>query len=168
MGTRPDICFATAVQSRFMHRPAIRHEQYVLRLMQYVSCRTESGLMFSYGDLNGKELQIACYADADLGRPELNKESLTTKPDCCLTTGYIICLNQSPVQYCSSKQHQTSRSLTQADLLASCECLNDLALVIETVKQIVGNTNKQIKAILNVDNENTVRSLATGFLRHRT
>ena len=62
MCTRPDICFAVGLVSRYQSNPGIAHWKAVKRILRYLSGTADYGLCY-----RGKDLQLQGYTDADWG-----------------------------------------------------------------------------------------------------
>ena len=61
--TRPDICYAVRLVSRYMKSPRQVHLQVVKRIMRYIKGTTTFGLFYS----SSKKIEIVRYSDSDWG-----------------------------------------------------------------------------------------------------
>jgi hypothetical protein len=132
--TRPDLVLVCSILSRFLQNPAEQHKQMVIKVIRFLSGTLTAKIVFSSKDTIKDEVTV-CFSDADLWGPELNKTSLTHQPDCRYISGYCLKVWGSPVIFKSSRQKQVAQSLTQAELLASADCLCDFSFVSDILKE---------------------------------
>lgn len=76
VGTRPDITHAVGIVSRYLENPTVVHENCVRRIFKYLNGTINYGLLY----LNGDDLQLTAYSDAD------HAGDLETRRS---TTGYV-------------------------------------------------------------------------------
>ncbi|XP_050888787.1 uncharacterized mitochondrial protein AtMg00810-like [Lathyrus oleraceus] len=61
--TRPDICYAVGMVSRFISKPKWSHYQSAVRILRYIKGTLEYGVLFSSGEKANSELM--CYSDSN-------------------------------------------------------------------------------------------------------
>jgi hypothetical protein len=111
--SRPDIAYAVSQCARFVHGPKRSHEMALIRIGQYLKGTVEKGLVFKP---NGT-LVIDCYVDADFAGlwPHEDKDD----PTCVKShSGYVICISDCPVIWCSKLQHDIATSTMEAEYTA--------------------------------------------------
>ena len=104
--TRPDICQAVGVVSRFCGDPSEDHWGAVKRILRYVKGTIDFGIQFKHGN----NLRLLGYADADWAGDLQDRKS---------TSGYVFFLNGAPVSYCSKKQLSVALSTAEAEYMAA-------------------------------------------------
>ncbi|KAK2374004.1 hypothetical protein QL285_074999 [Trifolium repens] len=68
--SRPDICFAVGLVSRFMESPRRSHMNAARRILRYIAGTLDFGILFPKSAMKAKP-EIICYSDADwCGRGE--------------------------------------------------------------------------------------------------
>lgn len=103
--SRPDICFALSVVSRFNHNPAKIHWQAVKRIMRYLKGTLNAKLVYRR-DGNS---ELTGYCDADHAGDMDDGKS---------TTGYVFMLSDSAISWNSRKQPTVALSTTEAEYMA--------------------------------------------------
>ncbi|KAL5576483.1 hypothetical protein UlMin_018182 [Ulmus minor] len=83
VSTRPDICFAMSVLSRFMSNPGKQHWEAVKWLFRYIKGTTNVGLIYEKKE-EGTRLRLEGFVDVDYAGNLDNRKSTTT---------YMFCLN---------------------------------------------------------------------------
>jgi hypothetical protein len=103
--TRPDICAAVALVSRFVSNPGMQHWQAVKRILRYIQGTKDFGIT-----LGGTgPLVIFGYSDADWAG------CLDTRKS---TTGYCFFINDGCVTWQCKKQSTVGTSTTDAEYMA--------------------------------------------------
>ena len=87
--TRPDICFAVGLVSRYQSNPGQAHWQAVKRITRYLRGTTDLVLCYQDGDL-----KLRGYSDADWGGDLDESRS---------TSGYVFTLGGGAISWCSKK-----------------------------------------------------------------
>ena len=104
--TRPDICFAVGLVSRYQSNPGIAHWQAVKRIMRYLRGTTDLVLCYQ-----GVDLKLRGYSDADWGGDLDESKS---------TSGYVFTLGGGAISWCSKKQECIALSTMEAEYVACC------------------------------------------------
>lgn len=102
--TRPDICYAVGLVSRYQSNPGPAHWQGVKRILRYLCGTSDLVLCFQGGDLSLKG-----YSDADWGGDLDESKS---------TSGYAFVLGGGAISWCSKKQDCIALSTMEAEYVA--------------------------------------------------
>lgn len=103
--SRPDICFALSVISRFNHNPGSAHWQTVKRILRYLKGTIDSKLVFS----RNNDTNLIGYCDADFASDIDDRKS---------TTGYVFVLNGGAISWNSRKQPTVALSTAEAEYMS--------------------------------------------------
>ncbi|XP_074271684.1 secreted RxLR effector protein 161-like [Silene latifolia] len=99
--TRPDICYAVGLVSRFQSNPGLAHWQGVKRITRYLRGTSDLVLCFQGGDL-----RLKGYLEADWGGDLDESKS---------TSGYAFILGGGAISWCSKKQDCIALSTMEAE-----------------------------------------------------
>ncbi|CAJ2662467.1 unnamed protein product [Trifolium pratense] len=151
--SRPDICYAVSVISRFMHDPRKSHMIAAKRILRYLKGTLEIGLLFPIGT-NSAGSTLIGYSDSDWCGDITGRRS---------TSGYVFKFNNAAISWCTKKQAVTALSSCEAEYIAgtfaACQAiwLNSVMIEIkcEPVKPL----------ILRIDNKSAI-SLAKNPISH--
>ena len=88
--TRPDICYAVGLVSRYQNNPGPYHWKVVEQILRYI--RGTMDLAFCY---HGGDLKLRRYIDAD---------QASNKDECKSTSDYAFTLGGGMISLCSKKQ----------------------------------------------------------------
>ena len=102
--TRPDICFAVGMVSRYQSNPGPVHWQAVKRIFRYL--RGTSDLILCY---QGGDSRLRGYSDADWASDRDEHKS---------TTGYAFLLSGAAISWCSKKQSCIALSTMEFEYVA--------------------------------------------------
>jgi len=83
--TRPNICYAMGLVSRYMESPRQVHLQVVKRIMRYIKGTTTFGLFYS----SSKKIEIVEYSDSNWGGDSNKRKSTSGN---CFMIGNTVCL----------------------------------------------------------------------------
>ncbi|XP_075095074.1 secreted RxLR effector protein 161-like [Nicotiana tabacum] len=103
--TRPDICQAVGLVSRYQTDPGLAHWQAVKRIMRYLKGTADYALCYQ----GGKDLRLVRYSDADHGGDLDERKS---------TSGYVFLLSDGAISWSSKKQSHVSLSTMEAKYVA--------------------------------------------------
>lgn len=103
--SRPDICFALSVVSRFNHNPSKIHWQAVKRIFRYLKGTTNTKLVYR----RNSDAKLIGFCDADHAGDADDGKS---------TTAYVFMLNGSAISWNSKKQPTVALSTTEAEYMA--------------------------------------------------
>ena len=142
-GTRPDICHAVGVLSRFSNDPGPSHWSAVKRVFRYLKKTADKTLSYNkQGDLSG-------YSDSDWANDKDDRRS---------TTGYIFCNAGSAISWNSKKQPTVALSTTESEYMALCAATQELAWLSRLSAEITGIEITPVQ--LSCDNQGAI-SLAS-------
>ncbi|MCO5614244.1 hypothetical protein L7F22_068524 [Adiantum nelumboides] len=113
--TRPDICFAANLLSRFMQSPGAAHIQNLKRLLCYLKHTKNLGLIYRAADPLPSPFLIG-YPDADWGGDQDTLQS---------TSGYVFLLSGGAISWQSKKQDRVTLSSTEAEYVAMALSLKE-------------------------------------------
>jgi hypothetical protein len=112
--TRPDICYAVSVVSRYMHDPRTGHMDVVYHILRYLKGTPGKGLWFK----RNKHMNLEGYCDADWASSRDDRRS---------TSGYCVFVGGNLVSWRSKKQAVVARSTAEAEYramtLSICEMM---------------------------------------------
>ena len=104
--TRPDICFAIGLVSRYQSNPGLAHWQAVKGIFCYL--RGSSDLVLWY---QGGDLKLRGYSDADWGGDLDESKS---------TSSYVFTLGGGAISWRGKKQDCIALSTMEAEYVACC------------------------------------------------
>ena len=102
MCTRPDICYAVGLLSRFQSNPGQKHWMAVKRILRYLKGASDYMLCYQ----GKKDLRLIGYSDADWGGDV---------DQCKSTSGYAFLLNDSAILWSCKKQSCVALSTMEAE-----------------------------------------------------
>ena len=112
MCTRPDICYAVGLVSRFQSNPGQKHWMAVKRILRYLKGTSDYMLCYQ----GKKDLRLIGYSDADWGGDV---------DQCKSTSGYAFLLNDSAILWSSKKQSCVALSTMEAEYVACSAATQD-------------------------------------------
>ena len=143
IATRPDICFAVGVVSRFMANPGMQHWMAVKRILRYL--RGTANLCLELGG-NGQQATLVGYSDADWGGDAESRRSVS---------GYVFSLGSGAVSWSSKRQATVALSSTEAEYMASTHAVKEALWLRSLLRDIeccdVGTTLE-----IKVDNQSSI------------
>lgn len=148
--TRPDICYAVSVVSKFMHAPCTTHWKAVERILRYIKSAPGKGLLFK----RGRKLLIEGYADADWAGSRDDRKS---------TTGYCVFLGGNLITWRSKKQTVCARSSAEAEYRAMAQGVTELLWL----QLFLSNIGLQIESPMKLYCDNTAAiNIANNPVQH--
>ena len=112
MCTRPDICYAVGLVSRFQSNLGQKHWMTVKRILRYLKGTSDYMLCYQ----GKKDLRLIGYSDADWGGDV---------DQCKSTWGYAFLLNDSAILWSSKKQSYVALSTMEAEYVACSATTQD-------------------------------------------
>uniref|UniRef100_A0A2N9ECP6 Reverse transcriptase Ty1/copia-type domain-containing protein n=1 Tax=Fagus sylvatica TaxID=28930 RepID=A0A2N9ECP6_FAGSY len=131
--TRPDICFAVGMISRYQSNPGPAHWRAVKRILRYLRGTSDHALCYHGGDL-----RLTGYSDADWASDKDERKS---------TSGYAFILGGGAVSWCSKKQSCIALSTMESEYVA-CSAAVQEAVWLRRFLQRLGVTAHAEDAIL--------------------
>ena len=140
--TRPDICYAIGIVSRYQSNPGLAHWIAVKHILKYLMRTRNYMLIYSGVDLNPMG-----YTDSDFMSDKDNRKS---------TSGSVFTLGGGVVVWRSVKQSSIADSTMEAEYIAACEAANKAVWLKKFVTdmEVVRNMDKPI--VLYCDNNRAV------------
>jgi hypothetical protein len=144
--TRPDLCVAINICSRYVEDPCQRHYGAVKRIMRYVKHTLDYGLKYVH---SSKPLTVSGFCDSDFAGDVLDSKS---------TSGFVIFVGACPVSWKATKQKAVSTSTVEAEYISACVACKEITWIRALVEEICGSP-LPVKPVLRIDNTGA-RSLA--------
>ena len=139
MCTRPDICFAVGMVSRYQSNPGQAHWKAVKRILRYLKGTADYSLCYQ-----GNDLQLRGYTDADWGGDLDERKS---------TSGFVFLLNNGAISWSSKKQSCIALSTMEAEFVAFSSAVQE-AVWLKRFLDHLGITNSASSPVLvNCDSE---------------
>lgn len=151
--TRPDLAYAVNHCCRRMEEPTSKDWENIKRILKYLVDKKTHGISFKAGT---RELNLTAYSDSDFAGDPTTRKS---------TTGYIVMLNNNPINWCSRKQPIVSLSSTEAEYIAAADCVKEVLYLKSVVKEL---TEEEVKVTLKVDNQSAITLMRTGQFNKRS
>ena len=147
--TRPDICYAVGVVSRFMSNPGKAHWEAVKWILRYLQGTIEKCLCFGEG-----ELKVQGYIDADFGGEVDHRRS---------TTGYIFNVGNTTVSWMSRLQKIVTLSTIEAKYVAMIEASKEMIWLQGLLTELGFKQKKKIlysnsQSVIHVENNSAFHS----------
>jgi hypothetical protein len=154
--SRPDINNIVRELTRFTTRPQIAHMESMIKVMHYCVSTNRLGLTLNpKGKWDGKfddtEFVIGGYSDSDYAKDGESRRSVT---------GYCVFLNEAPVAMKSRMQDAVTLSVTEAELVAATQCIQEMMYVKKLIESV--GLKVQLPMVLYVDNKG-VKDLINGW-----
>ncbi len=108
--TRPDICFAVTILSRYNHNPNSKHIAAVKRVIRYLKGTLDYGI--TYGSTN----DLVGYTDADWASDVESRRSLGA---------YVFMLYGGPISWSSKRQQSIALSSCEAEYMAQTQAAKE-------------------------------------------
>uniref|UniRef100_A0A2N9EJK6 CCHC-type domain-containing protein n=1 Tax=Fagus sylvatica TaxID=28930 RepID=A0A2N9EJK6_FAGSY len=131
--TRPDICFAVGMVSRYQSNPGPAHWRAVKRILRYLRGTSDHALCY-----HGEDLRLTGYSDADWASDKDERKS---------TSGYAFILGGGAVSWCSKKQSCIALSTMESEYVA-CSAAVQEAVWLRRFLQRLGVTAHAEDAVL--------------------
>ena len=130
--TRPDICYAVGIVSRYQSNPGMGHWIAVKHILKYLRRTRDYMLVYLGGDLN-----LIRYTDSDF---QSNKDSRKS------TSGSIFTLGGGAVVWRSIKQSSIVDLTMEAKYIAACEAAKESVWLKKfyTYQEVVPNMEKPL------------------------
>ena len=140
--TRPDICYAVGIVSRYPSNPGMGHWIAVKHILKYLRRTRDYMLVYSGGDLNP-----IGYTDSDF---QLDKDSRKS------TSGSIFTLGGGAVVWRSIKQSSIADSTMEAEYIAACEAAKESVWLKKFYIDLEVVPNMEKPLVLYCDNSGAV------------
>lgn len=139
--TRPDICAAVGILSRFAASPKTIHYVHLKRVLRYLRGTVDFGLLLSRtsGDL-------VSYCDADWAGDRTDRKS---------TTGIVLMHGLTPVLWRTVKQTSVALSTTEAEFCAMSEGVKNVVWARQLLSEL--QENQERRTPLFGDNQGAIK-----------
>ncbi|XP_013616892.1 PREDICTED: uncharacterized mitochondrial protein AtMg00810-like [Brassica oleracea var. oleracea] len=139
--TRPDLCYAVGVLSRYMHNPRDSHGQAIKHILRYVKETTNYGMFFKK---NGSK-SVVGYSDSSHNIDLDDGRS---------TSGHAFYYGSSLITWTSQKQQTVALSSCEAEIMASTEAAKQAIWIKELLSEILSKEGERVK--LRIDNKSAI------------
>lgn len=150
--TRPDICFAVNMLSRFSENPGKAHWNAVKRVMRYLKGTIDKGLVY-----NGKSSEILGFCDADWASDIDSRRS---------TTGYVFVHQGAAISWGTRRQRTIALSTTEAEFMAIVAAIQESIWLKRLEKEVVADAEKSM--VLYCDNKSAIHIATNNSFSSRT
>ncbi|KAA0063766.1 gag/pol protein [Cucumis melo var. makuwa] len=140
--TRPDICYAVEIVSRYQSNPRLDHWTAVKIILKYL--RRTRDYMLVYG---AKDLILTGYTNSDFQTDKDSKKS---------TSGSVFNLNGGAVVWRSIKQGCIANSTMEAEYVAACEAAKEAVWLRKFLHDLEVVPNMNLPITLYCDNSGAV------------
>ena len=131
--SRPDIGMAVSQAARFAFSPRRSHELALIRIGQYLKATREKGLHLRPMDKG--QFHLEAYVDSDF-MGLYGKENRADPTNVKSRTGFVICLNDSPLIWASKLQESVAMSTMMAEYSALSTAMREVLPILNLVKHV--------------------------------
>ena len=153
--TRPDICYAVGMVSRFMSKPKWSHYQAAVRILRYIKGTLKHGVLFPFEGKTKSEL--LSYSDSDWCGDRVDRRS---------TSGYLFKFLGGPISWCSKKQPVVALSTCEAEYIAGALTACQAVWILNLLQDLKIKVNKPLK--LMIDNKSAINLAKNPVLHGRS
>lgn len=139
-GTRPDLCVAVSLLSRFQHCASKALYTNLKRVLRYIKGTLELSLVYNPVEKS----VIKAYADADWAGDTKDRKS---------TSGFLIEIFDCPVAWCTKKQPSVSLSSTEAEYIALSMAITETCWI----KHLLKDFGYEMTIEINEDNQSVIK-----------
>ena len=143
--TRPDICYAVGIVSRFQSNPGLMHWTAVKNILKYLKRTRNHMLVYS-----GTDLKMMGYTDSDFQTDRDSRKS---------TSGSVFILNGGAVVWRSIKQSCITDSTMEAEYMAACEATKEAVWLRKFLRDLEVVPDADRPLALYCDNSGAVAKL---------
>jgi transposase InsO family protein len=112
--TRPDLCHAVGLLSRFGSNPGWEHWMAAKRVLRYLKGTTDYGITYRQSSL---PFEVTCYTDADWGEDPDTRRSIS---------GMVSVLAGGAVSWSSKRQSTVAQSTLEAEYMAAASATKEV------------------------------------------
>lgn len=142
IATRPDICYAVSIASRYLESPSQMHENAAKRILKYIRGTSNYGLLYH----SDERERIRGFSDADYAGDTDTRRS---------TTGFCFLIGNGVVSWNSERQKSVSLSTTESEYVAASNAVKELVWIKRMVNELA--PGDLMSSILYVDNQSAIR-----------
>jgi hypothetical protein len=160
--TRPDLAHAVGIVCRYNSNPQHVHMQAVKAIYRYLSGTKQVALRMDgthMSNSNGPPIILA-YTDSDwAGDPEKRKS----------TSGYVIKINNCPIQWISKKQNTVAKSSCEAEIIAAGEAVKEIIWINGFLIELkIYNEQTRSAAVVHCDNKSAIKNSQEDLANSKT
>lgn len=130
VGTRPDISYAVSTVARYCSSPTMEHWKAVKHIFRYLQATESLGLTFKPAD----HIEFKAFSDASWNR-EAGHKSIS---------GYLVTLNDTPIEWGSKKQPIIATGTMEAEYIAAYTVTLKIMALQNMMEEVGLETNKPI------------------------
>ena len=147
--TRPDICFAVSVVSRFSNKPKETHWKAALRILKYIVGTLDYGVFYkpTVDELSG-------YSDSNWAGDTDSRKSVS---------GYCFSIGSGAVSWRNKQQPIMALSSTEAEYKAACIVACEAVWLRRILMDVA--TQMRMTTILRFDNQSSM-AIAKNLVLH--
>lgn len=138
--TRPDICFAVNLLSRYGANPGKAHWTAVKRVMRYLKGTINKGLTYTKDDS-----EVTGFCDADWASDLDQRRS---------TTGYVFKFQGGAISWATKRQKTVALSTTESELMSMVAAIQESIWLKRFECELLPKSPKSI--VLNCDNKSAI------------
>ncbi|MCO5594128.1 hypothetical protein L7F22_048149 [Adiantum nelumboides] len=142
--TRPDVCLAAGVHSRFMHNPGNVHWQSNKRMVKYLNHTNDFGITY-HASLNKDAPRLIGWSDSDWGGDQDTRYS---------TSGFVFVLAGGAISWQSRKQATVALSSTEAEYVAAAMAAKEGIWLQRLLEEL--QIFKPLPITLHLDNQSCI------------
>ena len=139
MCTRPDICYAVGLVSRYQSNPGKKHWMAVKRILRYLKGTMDYSLCYQ-----GSNLHLTGYSDADWASDLDERRS---------TSGYTFLLSDGAITWSSKKQSCTALSTMEAEFMACSASVQEAVWLRSFLQSLNVTPNPSHPVMIHCDNQ---------------
>ena len=152
--TRPDICFAVTILSRFNRNPNAKHIAAIKRVLRYLKGTLDYGI--TYGTSSGLE----GFTDADWASDQETRRSLGA---------YVFLLYGGPVSWSSKRQQSIALSSCEAEYMAQTQAAKEAIWLTRLFSELdVGLGLPKAPVLIKADNQGAIALASDPRFHSRT
>lgn len=153
VATRPDICYAVNLASRFMENPSEIHITSVKRILKYLKGTADYGITFK----KQNNLKFIGFSDADYAGDVDTRRS---------TSGYVFQLGESVISWCSERQKTVALSTTESEYVAATHAIKELVWLRQLLNELL--PMQLADPVFFMDNQSAIRLVKNPEFHKRT
>jgi hypothetical protein len=151
--SRPDLCYAVGVVSKFMNEPRKSHLIAAKRILRYVKGTVNYGVLFPKHEAKSA-VKLVGYSDSDWCGDRIDRRS---------TSGYVFLLNGAAISWSSKKQPVTALSSCEAEYVAGSYAACQLIWLESLIMELKCDLVKPVQLL--IDNQSAI-NLAKNPVSH--
>lgn len=152
--SRPDVCYAINLVSRFNKNPGRAHWTAVKRILRYLKATASAKLCFDRNEISN----LVGYCDADFASDPDQRRS---------TTGYVFMCQGGPISWSSRRQPTIALSTTEAEYMALSAATQEAMWLNSLRSELIIDDTSQCVPI-HCDNKSAINLASVSSYHPRT